>query len=261
MREIPTHKKYGVQGFTLIEMMIALTILAFISVGVYETTSRTFEMRAKLESEGDFYNSVRGALDIVRRDIIMMYTPQLAALPGSVAQRQVLNAGDTFDPGRATAFWGQLVNRFNIRMSRFQGDESKISFISNDHIRLYRESQESEFAKIVIALEEDKSPHDTEKAVGKALVRHEDPRAFIDDGRDSDTEIKYTLLTRVKDLKFRYLDGEKDQWAPRWDSDHPDTKDKFPALIELSIEVIPPPPQPPTATLSVKQVYKPELAL
>src|SRR5690242_16028508 len=107
--------QHNQSGFTLIEMMIALTILAVISVGVYNTTSSSFQLREKLETESDFYNSVRSALDKVGRDIIHLYTPQLSALPPSLAKQPNSNPNnqggfnapqEMFDPGQPSPFWG-----------------------------------------------------------------------------------------------------------------------------------------------------------
>ena len=43
------------EGFTLVEVMIAIVLLVMISVAIYQATTQTFRYRAKIINEGDFY--------------------------------------------------------------------------------------------------------------------------------------------------------------------------------------------------------------
>ncbi len=257
-------------GFTLIELLISIAILGMISVGVYTTTSSTFILREKLQAEAEFYNLVRSSLSIIERDILMIYSPQLAALPGALGQAAPpVQPGtnpnsrpgvEVFDPGIPTKFWGQMVNTHHIRPSRFTGEEGKLSFISASNIRLYRDSKESNFLKIKYSQEDDDLPVDTKKRRGKTLARYTDTNVFVDDGRE-ETEIRTVILREIKSFKLTYLDGRNDQWQNNWDTEGRDTKNRFPALIKLVVEVYQPAPLPEGSTFSVTQVYKPELAL
>ena len=268
MRTLRTRRN---PGFTLIELIISMTILAFISLGVYQLTANSFEMREKLEAEADFYNTIRTALAQMERDVLMIYTPQVGALPRQLAQatvpgQQGQGSGQTageppFDPGVSTPFWGPLFNRFGVRPSRLQGEAGKISFISSSHVRLFKDSHETEFAKITYALEDDRLSRGADGSVPKALVRYEDHDAFTDDGRPSETNARYVLLVPVVSLKFTFLDGRNDQWQNNWDTDGRDTKNQYPALIKVALEMRLPPPAPKDATFEVVQVIKPELAL
>jgi prepilin-type N-terminal cleavage/methylation domain-containing protein len=64
-------------GFTLIEVLISIVILTFISLGIYQSTTETFHLREILSNEGDFYNSIRLSMNIMQRDISMIYSPTL----------------------------------------------------------------------------------------------------------------------------------------------------------------------------------------
>ena len=202
----------------------------------------------------------------MERDILMIFTPQLKGLPGNLSRREQIqpgtqptggDRGEPFDPGPATAFWGPKLNRFGVRPSRFQGEQNRLSFISNSHARLYQDSKESEFAKIIYMTEDDKASKDASGHMDKALVRYEDPNAFLDDGRKSESEVRYIIMRSVKSLKIEYLNGANDRWSNRWDTESADTKDKYPALIRVTIEVIPPPPMHPENTFFAVQMYKP----
>lgn len=262
-------------GFTIIELMIAMTILAFISMGIYSATTETYRRRDQTEQEGDFYNSIRVALDVMGRDISAMYTPQGEALPGDLGK-----APPPEQPGQApgqarrnqagyggyggyggggannalTDFWGEPINEHGVRPSRFQGDEKKISFISSSHMRLYRDSAESEIAKIRYTLEEPKVKDPLMK--GKVLVKHEDPAFYTESTRDSETEQSFALLENVKDITFEYLDGEKDSWSKRWDTASADHKDIPPSVIKVTLEIFMPASE---NTFTVVQQFRQEL--
>lgn len=246
-------------GFTLIEMMIAMTILAFIALGVYSNTTQTYKLRESVEQEGDFYNAIRVTLDLLGRDISQMYSPSVAALPGETSKSQNTtqpdNSGSFGDqpPAEPTDFWDSPINQFGVRPSRFQGDAGKIMFVTNGHTRLFRDAPESDFETIVYALEDDS---DTANARRTTLVKRANTAAFemVEDTKD--TELRYVLLTGVKKLEFSFLDGEKDQWHPRWDTASQEHRGVFPAVIQITLEVQYPNSE---ATFTVVQRYKPEM--
>lgn len=245
-------------GFTLIEMMIAMTILAFIALAVYNNTAQTFKLRDNIEQEGDFFNALRVTLDLMGRDIGQMYSPQMAALPGDSGKARSPtqeNTVGTFGSNEAspdpTAFWGSPINQFGLRPSRLQGEATKLSFISNGHVRLFRDSAESDFAKITYALEEDSEETNAKKTT---IVKRESTAAF-DPEEEKEHEVRYPLLTNVKKLEFSFLDGEKDQWHARWDTSGTDHKDKFPDVIQVTIEVNYPNSE---ASFTVIQRFRPE---
>lgn len=246
-------------GFTIIELMIAMAIFSFIAVTIYSGSSKSFELRESLSLDGDFYSSIRVALDTLGRDIIQIYSPQAASLPGDIGKSpptQIVPGGapPVILSPNIYKYWGALINEFGVRPSRFIGEEKKVSFISNSHSRLYKDSAETEFAKITYALEDDK----LSKKSDLALIKYEDPDAFNLDKDESEQMIRYSLLNGIKSIKFRYLDGEKDQWYSSWDNTSMNNKDKFPSIIEIELEAS----MPKTGnSFTVIQHYRPELPL
>jgi prepilin-type N-terminal cleavage/methylation domain-containing protein len=263
-------------GFTLVEILIAMTILAFIAMAVYENTTQSFALRDSVEQEGDFYNSLRVSLDILGRDITHIYTPQAEALPGNVGKAPQPNQPGqpgqqptgSFLPGQnssnvageALTFWGEPINAQGVRPSRLNGEETKLTFVIDSHVRLFRDSQESDFAKITYTLGDDKLPANGVNARGKVLIKKEDPTVFDfqDEKKDSETEVSTVLLDNIKSLKFEYLDGEKDRWYTRWDTAGIDHKNVFPSVIQITVEVFLPNTD---TTFKVVQQYRPELPI
>src|SRR5215213_6023098 len=68
-------------GFTLLEVLISISILVFISFGIYQATTNTFRLRDVLMNEGDFYNGIRMASSVVQRDVALIYSPALILPP------------------------------------------------------------------------------------------------------------------------------------------------------------------------------------
>lgn len=243
------------KGFTIIELMIAMTIMSFIAVFVYQNTSKSFELRETLTQDGEFYNSVRVALDTFGRDVIHIYNPQAASLPGNLgkaASTDPQNPQANINlPTTIYKFWGAPINSNGVRPTRFNGEDNSISFISNSHMRLFRDSPETEFAKITYGLEEDK----LSKNPNKQLVKRENTDVFALERENEETETRYILLSNIRSLKFKYLNGEKDTWFNSWDTTSEDHKGKFPDLIQIEIEI----ELPRTGnTFTVMQNYKPE---
>lgn len=250
------------KGFTLLELLISIAILSFISLGVYQTTASSFSLRENLERDGDFYNSIRVALDIVGRDIAHMYSPQAAALPGNVGKPAA--PGPNGQPSQNFApnadvllpFWGAAINEHGVRPARFVGEETKMTFVAAGNIRLFKDSRESDFIRVTYTFEEDPLG---EKGA-KALVRRTHTDVFSE-REDPEQEVRYTLLSRVKKIKFSFLDGEKDRWdmTPRWDTGDGHYKNIFPAMIRVEVEVYT--PQSDENTFAISQLYRPELNL
>ena len=194
------------KGFTIIELMISMTILSFIALFVYQNTSRSFELRETLTQDGDFYNSVRVALDTFGRDIVHIYTPQAAALPGDLGKAPKSSTNGQVQQEQLSPatydFWGALVNKNGVRPTRFNGDASKISFVTNSHMRLFHDTDECEFSKIKYGLEDDSLSKDSKKV----FVKRENTEVFSLDRENKELEVRYILLTGVKDVRFKYLE-------------------------------------------------------
>ncbi|MCM2278701.1 MAG: prepilin-type N-terminal cleavage/methylation domain-containing protein [Oligoflexia bacterium] len=239
------------RGFTLLEVLIAMAILVFISLGIYQATVETYRLRDILSNEGDFYNQIRLSMDILQRDVAAMYSPSLMApapaaspSPGPGAGGYSGTATDpdlqsllSGDLGQTSEFWHAATDKSGLRASRFKGSESKMSFVSLSHRRIYRDSKESDFAKVSYEVARDPDNKETETLI---LTKIENADAFnIDDTREKENSRTYPLLSGITKLRFRYYRKDQDQWKEygSWDSDSEDFKNAFPDLIEVSLSV------------------------
>src|SRR5689334_6717608 len=112
------------KGFTLLEVLIAMAILAFISFAIYQATFETYKLRDTLSQDGNFYNGIRMSISIMQRDISLIYSPNYIApqtkpapapssgtdsLPPPVSSQQ-MGVYMSDDLGRSYTFWGSALD-------------------------------------------------------------------------------------------------------------------------------------------------------
>lgn len=245
-------------GFTLIEVVIVLVILTFISIGIYQMTAETFKLRDELAAEGEFYNTIRMSMDVVGRDVSAMFSPIISrpnpgpspnpANPASLqpaVSPQDMQVILGSDQGKTGPFWLAATDKSGLRASRFVGTPEKLTFVSASHVRIYKDRPESDFAKITYELvsdEENKDSNDPALQNSFVLARTENTDAFDDDDRRSEKYAhRYLLLHGIKKLKFRYwrkdVDNGLGRWETSWDNDKTDLKEKYPDIVEITVEV------------------------
>ena len=255
------------EGFTLIEVMISIVLLAMISVAIYQSTTQTFRYRSKIINEGDFYGGIRLAMGLMDRDVSALFSPvnlnpknfpdpSQTPAPGNggptppgfpgmnpgptgttdPAQLQQLTDLQNSELGKESDFWLGATDLTGIRPSRFVGTENRISFVASSHLRIYKNSQESEFSKIVYELRDDPDSGLGDDA--KILVKIEDPDVFDTEEKKGKSAKVYPLLSGMKKFVFRYYRKDKKWWELTWDTNREEMKGLYPDLIELTIQVV-----------------------
>lgn len=232
-------------GFTLLEVLIAMTLMVFISIAIYQATTKTFELRDILSVEGDFFSEIRLSMGIMENDVGMLYSPVIIIPPEktpSNAQTPPTQAQDNAPAEIASKFWGGFADNTGIRHMRFIGSDNSMSFVTTSNIRVYKNSIESIFKKVVYRIESEQRDENTDESMAgtMVLVKTENPNAFDTEEDEGNLLKKYSLIHGVKKLQFRYYRKEKDDWFKNWDSETDNFKNIYPDVIEVEIEVIGP---------------------
>jgi general secretion pathway protein J len=255
---------FGKAGFTILEMLIAIMVLIMISMGIYQAMWETFKLRDVLSTEGDFYNAIRMSTDILRRDISLIYSPQLmippkpSPTPGVPAPPPAPeDLSEMADISQSTKFWGGAIDKSGIRPSRFTGAETSMTFVAATHIRIYKDAPESDFAKIGYELIQD-TLEENEELKGQVLKKTEDANAFSDE-EDPREKMRstYSLLRGIKKFRLQYYNKASGNWFNSWDSDREETKNKYPDMIKLNLEVI----GPHRLSYEGEYIFRPEVPL
>lgn len=221
-------------GFTLLELLIAMLILTFISIGIYQATTRTFELRTTLMGRGEFYNEVRLGIGIIERDLTQVFTPRHLFSNEMNDATELTNFAS--QDRNASKFWGPFFDTRGMRAARFEGRENSLRFVSASHNRVYRDSLESVFLKVSYTIEDDNLPG-AEIPNSKVLIKSEQTNAFDTENDDEPAPKRFPILRGLKKLSLRYYRKETDKWDTTWDSSRPEFQDLIPDLIEATVEI------------------------
>jgi len=251
------------KGFTLIEVLIAMMILAFISLGIFQAIRQSYHIRDVLLAESEFYHSVRLAMNVMDKDISLLYSPKIIlkkdtnsnstaqpipepGLPPSgdpnANPNNTAATGPTLADAiahgeryRGTEYWTSVVDPTGIRLSRFIGKENSMNFITASHVRMYKGIKESVFAKVSYSVEN--NPDTNPEIAGKLMLLKTVSTNAFNYEEDNDPSLKkYKILSGIKSIHFKYYQLQKDVWHKSWDTDSADYKDIYPDLIQVVIE-------------------------
>ncbi len=195
------------RGMSLVEVLIAVTILAIISTLIYSGFVQTARNKARVESQTDRALEVTGALERMARELQSAFvSAQLNPSPSL----QVIR----------TAFVGTD-----------RGGRDRLDFTSFSHQRLYRNAKESDQNELSYFVTRD--PEDAERRV---LVRREQARIDDDPLKGGALQV---LLRDVDTLELAYLDPLTGEWVRGWDTTQgAGQPNRLPAQVKIVIGVV-----------------------
>ena len=194
------------QGMTLVEVLVSTTILAMVGAVLWAGFAQTAANKKKFESQADYYQAVRIALERITRELSMAYV--------SVH----LNPNPLQQPMR-TIFLGTD-----------RGERDRIDFTSFSHTRLQRDAKESDQNELSYFVA--RHPDDSSRLV---LARREQAR--IDDEPEKGGRVQI-LLEDIRAFDLEYLDPQDWEWDRTWDTSQVSQQpNRLPAQVRISITV------------------------
>jgi general secretion pathway protein J len=200
-----SNKHRDPRGFTLIEIMIALTILAVLAGLLYGTFSATYRVAEQMEEEADLNRIARLGFYHIAQDLSMVHQNQRAQPATGAA-----SGAGTPSSTPSMIFKGQDGTR-SVDGTEFPNDS--VQFTAVSHGRTARDAAESDRILIAYSLQDD-------------LLIYE---AAVSNGRTAYEE----LGERLQGLNFRYLDPAGQLWVDRWDSE--EKGNKVPQAVEVEM--------------------------
>jgi general secretion pathway protein J len=175
------------RGFTLLEVILAVTVLAIVGTMVYGGFSQTALNKARIEEDIDHSRIVHMALERMARELTMAFvsTHTNPSLDLRVVE---------------TAFVG-----------KDNGDDDRIDFTSFSHRRLYRNAPESDQNEISYFVTEHPDDRDVQ-----VLARREQNRIDEDPRRGGKSQI---LVENVEEFNLEYFDPLLSDWVQTWDTE------------------------------------------
>jgi len=175
------------RGFTLLEVILAVTVLALVGTMVYGGFSQTALNKARVEGDVDHSRIVHMALERMTRELSMAFVS--THVNPSLDLRVV-----------DTAFVG-----------KDHGREDRIDFTSFSHRRLFRNARESDQNEISYFVTEHPDDSDTQ-----VLARREQNRIDDDPRRGGKSQI---LVENVEEFNVEYYDPLLSEWVETWDTE------------------------------------------
>jgi general secretion pathway protein J len=192
-------------GFTLLEIMIALAILAFVTTIMWGSFSQTVTNKRAIEAAQDRAHTVRVALLRMAREIEMAY---LSDEPGTTADRRTMFEGTS------------------------RGDVDELTFSAFAHQRLRGGLNEGDTALITYFGERDP---DDRRILN--LMRRETRRLQLDNPKAISGEA-YILCPDVSRVKFEYYDYKKKEWVNDWSTVSASGYQYPPSHVRITLTVI-----------------------
>lgn len=195
------------KGFTLLEVLIAVTILAVMSMMIWQITNNTYRGTEKASVYDKIYQHGRVALKKLVDDLSMSF------LIGPSMQGKNPDGTITFE----TSF-----------VAEDQGETDTISFVSFSNIRYIKNEKKSDIVKIAYSVGECK---DVEEKT-KCLNRKENFE-LNKDIKDTGTEV--AIAYGVKRFNLEFYDSQKQEWRSAWSSTGPEYQNKLPRAVRITI--------------------------
>lgn len=261
------------RGFTLLEVIIAMGIMAFLSLFTVQAIQRALATKAKVQKDIDKQSTLRDALRIMERDINMAFHyndtsldlyNQAQDIRKKIKQGGGLSGGGGISGGlpppipTAGAVPDDPNEYAHKQPSKikteFNGDAETLDFTSLSNVRMMENSPTSSQAEIGYKIKSCRR-RTTQEQSSKCLWRrisnyiHED---ITKEGQET------VLLENITEFKLRYLGpGKEGEWITAWKTGEgadDTTRDKFPYAVEITIEMKDPNPDAKDKTLRMTTV-------
>jgi general secretion pathway protein J len=193
-------------GFTLVEIMLALALMALLTSLLWGTFAQTAKVKKRIETAQDRTHTVRVALMRMSREIEMAFISASEAI-GSQERR--------------TMFSG---------LSHTDFDELRFSWFG--HMRMCADAAEGDTALVSYFTQ-----NDLDNPLVTNLMRRETKRLEAKALKLIPGET-YLLCPAISRLKFAYYDYKQKDWREDWDTTKADGQQYLPTQVRISLTVL-----------------------
>jgi prepilin-type N-terminal cleavage/methylation domain-containing protein len=235
------------RGFTLIELMITVGILATMTVLAAQSIQQAIKSKSKIQSQIDDVSRMRDTLRLIEGDVNLAfhYRDVEKEIQDLAAKKTPPAAGAPGAPGTApapveaapvpTPTPEDAAKRID-PTTNFIGTSSSMDFVTMNNARMVRNAKQADFIEVGYALKPCKALS-AEQGRSDCLWRRTTPWVDEDVTKGGDEVV---LLENVTEFKLRYIGKGKDDWSSDWRTDSGGdlaTKGNFPESVEVSLTV------------------------
>ncbi|UCD84274.1 MAG: prepilin-type N-terminal cleavage/methylation domain-containing protein [Deltaproteobacteria bacterium] len=213
-------KQQCLGGFTLIEIMVAITILAIIMSFIYTTFTATLEAKRYAEDRGELYQTGWQVLNRITRELEGAYLVKIEEPEGDV-------------------FWEPPAD-FIGKDDWHEGNRmDTITFTTMAHRDL-----SPLWRSFAATQEEEPDSNESEHAIisyfcrvgdyddGNVILYHQENAAMLNDPLTEGGGV-FEMAERVQEFRLRYYDEEDKEWKDRWDWEVGDLT--LPLVVEVTL--------------------------
>lgn len=236
------------RGFTLVEVLIAATILAVLASLAARSIQQAVRSKTKIQGQIDEVSKMRDALRLIERDINLAFhyrdvqkeldemvkklnrPRSTEGLTPEQAQQQQMLA----DQREQQQQEAREAPRRDLQ-THFQGSENAVNFVTMNNGRMMKNSRQSDFIEIGYSLRDCQSIDG--KRSSKCIWRRTSP-SVDDDVSKGGEEI--VLLEDVAEFALQYIGKGKQDWVKDWKTDRggdATTRGRFPQAVQVSLTV------------------------
>lgn len=230
------------QGFTLIEVLIVVAILATLTLLSGQSIQQALRSKVKIQAQIDEVSQVRDALKIIERDINLAYhyrdfeteMNKLVQAKGGGPTTTTLPGTPPIPPDPNDPFNKPKPNRVD-PTTNFVGKSDSLYFITMNTSRISSENVQADFVKVGYYLENCRKPGSDAPST-QCLIRRE---SILAEGDVTKGGNPVVLLNGIKEFALRYLGEGKQDWVEDWSTVQNDgaTKNRFPEAVEISLSI------------------------
>lgn len=241
-------------GFTLIETIVTLTIMAVITTLAARTIQQAFSAKAKIQNQIDQVSQVKDTLRMIEKDINLAYhyidlQKDLAEELNSQQKSNTPQGGQGQTPPNTGAFGSpqgtqpstnpffKTENRID-PTTQFIGKEEEMHFVTQNTVRLIKDSPQADFGEVSYFLESCKNRSDKKFDSGKCLFRRTSPLVDKDPTKGGSVT---QLVPDVTEFRLRYFSKIQKDWRKDWNSTDRggdlNTKGRYPEAIEVNLKI------------------------
>lgn len=230
------------RGFTLMEIVIAVTILSTLSILIGTATSRALKAKRKIQAEVNDVSALRDTMKIIRADINMAYNHY-------DFEKEIYDQATKADPAKNIAPGGggittqpttpqtQRAPRENKRedpRTEFIGESNKLSFVTMNQARMLTGELAADFMEVGYVVKSCTSLSKKDMT-SNCLYRRSQK---ILDADVTEGGIETAVLENVTEFTLKYLGEGKTDWKADWKTKggvDGTTNGQFPEAVEVNL--------------------------
>ncbi|MEK6627579.1 MAG: type II secretion system protein GspJ [Bdellovibrionota bacterium] len=220
-------------GFTLLEVILAITILSTLTILSTQAISRALKARTKIQAEVDDVSALRDAMRMLKADVNMAYHhrdfEKEILDQATKSKAPIAGAPQPPPPPPREA-------KRSDPSTHFMGTDNELNFVTMNAARTISNITQADFIEVGYSLKS--CSNLTTKQASQCLYRRTE-YLLDEDVKTGGNEI--VMLENVTEFKLRYIGETKQDWVSTWNSTSSSadagTKNYFPDSVEISLSI------------------------